>query len=490
MRRDLGIPAPTDADRGSLVKTESMKALAEISDEDFALGELGEFVSSTELRIPEWETELARYAAAIPAADLAQDGVVGKHHVTLKYGLATSNAEDLRRLAASLPTMTLRLGATMVFPKPEADILVMRVFGEGLEEAHEQIQRYTPCQEDEQPYLPHVTLAYLKPGAGVRYAGDPALAGRAAIATELWFRPSTTSKLPDQALPLGVEDMQLAGIEEAWAKPLMISRPLRPLERAVNLHEIDRRCKLTATRMLQTVRPIGRQMAEAMVKACRECGEDNIQSLMDYRVPLQGKMASACKTYLADMFDFGQAQVREELARQHRQAQNPESDLLLAEPPRPIDNEKRARDVINLKADLLSRRWAERLKESAMNVMLAAARSGMPPGEAAQRIQEAADEITDRSSRQLVMNTLGDAFGLGRQVEAHRQRDYIGEAEYSAILDENTCDPCRQLDGRTGQLDEPAMQVPNPNCAGERYGSSCRCVLVFRYRGPSGGSGS
>jgi len=45
---------------------------------------------------------------------------------------------------------------------------------------------------------------------------------------------------------------------------------------------------------------------------------------------------------------------------------------------------------------------------------------------------------------------------------------------YSAVLDSGTCEPCGEVDGVTGKIDEiPA--VPNPACLG---GSNCRCVHI------------
>lgn len=66
------------------------------------------------------------------------------------------------------------------------------------------------------------------------------------------------------------------------------------------------------------------------------------------------------------------------------------------------------------------------------------------------------------------------ALSQGRDAEIEEKADSIEYLVYSAVLDNNTCQPCGDADGIGGQLDEiPA--VPNPDCAG---GAQCRCVHI------------
>jgi HK97 family phage portal protein len=66
------------------------------------------------------------------------------------------------------------------------------------------------------------------------------------------------------------------------------------------------------------------------------------------------------------------------------------------------------------------------------------------------------------------------ALSQGRDAEIEEKADSIEYLVYSAVLDNNTCQPCGDADGMGGQLGEiPA--VPNPDCAG---GAQCRCVHI------------
>lgn len=64
------------------------------------------------------------------------------------------------------------------------------------------------------------------------------------------------------------------------------------------------------------------------------------------------------------------------------------------------------------------------------------------------------------------------AIARGREAEIRARG--VELIVYSAVLDSGTCEPCGEVDGVTGKIDEiPA--VPNPACLG---GSNCRCVHI------------
>jgi len=54
----------------------------------------------------------------------------------------------------------------------------------------------------------------------------------------------------------------------------------------------------------------------------------------------------------------------------------------------------------------------------------------------------------------------------------------IREAQYSAILDADTCDACRAADGEAGTAPDSITAVPNPQCTARE---GCRCVHVFVF---------
>lgn len=66
-------------------------------------------------------------------------------------------------------------------------------------------------------------------------------------------------------------------------------------------------------------------------------------------------------------------------------------------------------------------------------------------------------------------------LGMGRMAEMDDRKDEIDRFEQSAILDQNTCDPCFADDGKTASDPEDLPGGPNPDCAGL---DMCRCFIV------------
>lgn len=67
------------------------------------------------------------------------------------------------------------------------------------------------------------------------------------------------------------------------------------------------------------------------------------------------------------------------------------------------------------------------------------------------------------------------ALANGRRAELDARTEEIQFLVYSAVLDSGTCQPCGDVDGRTGDTTKDLPSVPNPSCDG---GAQCRCVLI------------
>lgn len=137
--------------------------------------------SSTQVDLPAPVADLARaFAAKIPEADLADDGREPRPHVTVKYGLHTSDADAVRTVLADEPPIRLTLGATSFFPASEAgggDVVKVDVDSADLRRLNAKIAGALKHTDTHPDYKPHVTLAYVKAGKGKAYAGDESLAG-------------------------------------------------------------------------------------------------------------------------------------------------------------------------------------------------------------------------------------------------------------------------------------------------------------------------
>ena len=139
----------------------------------------------------------------IPDEVLAGEGRVQTPHVSLKYGVV-EDEQKLRAAMAGIAPFTISLGKTEVFTPSEsgdASPVVVEVHGHQLDSLHNAIQSAMGTQTDEFPYIPHITVAYVKPEEADKYAGNDMFAGISFTATAV-----TLSKHDDNdqvKVPLG-----------------------------------------------------------------------------------------------------------------------------------------------------------------------------------------------------------------------------------------------------------------------------------------------
>jgi hypothetical protein len=88
-------------------------------------------------------------------------------------------------------------------------------------------------------------------------------------------------------------------------------------------------------------------------------------------------------------------------------------------------------------------------------------------------------EITDGSVAYIDRAATGIAnrvINIGRSDEAQNRSDEWERVEYSALLDQNVCDPCASFDGESSTDEADLEPAPSPSCLG---GDFCRCFHVF-----------
>lgn len=116
--------------------------------------------------------------AKIPDGDLTEDGREDDTHITVKFGL--HDGKPLRRLVDALSgfgPVRATLGKTSLFQNEDADVVKVSVQSPDLHRLNKLIARTVKCTDTHPTYIPHATIAYVKPGRGRKYAGDDTLAG-------------------------------------------------------------------------------------------------------------------------------------------------------------------------------------------------------------------------------------------------------------------------------------------------------------------------
>jgi len=156
--------------------------------DEISLPEVHEF-SSTQFNLPgELSFDLRRMADRINYDDLAGDGRELNPHITIKYGLHTNNADDVRAAVEGEPPVAVTLGKTSVFSGAEHDVVKIEIESEALRRLNAKISSSLTCTDAFPEYKPHCTIAYVKPGLGERYAAVlNDLQGKVAVFDRLVF---------------------------------------------------------------------------------------------------------------------------------------------------------------------------------------------------------------------------------------------------------------------------------------------------------------
>jgi 2'-5' RNA ligase len=143
--------------------------------------------TSSEYKYPSTQIDLPRdlakkvlaAGAAIPDEDLGKDGREEHPHITVKYG-TEEDVKELREAIKNFPQFEVVLGSSKFFPPRNEDgtpIVIEVELSDKLQQLHDLVLAAIGLVEDEFPYDPHVTLAYVKDDVAKKYVGIDTLKG-------------------------------------------------------------------------------------------------------------------------------------------------------------------------------------------------------------------------------------------------------------------------------------------------------------------------
>jgi 2'-5' RNA ligase len=135
-------------------------------------------------------TRLQQLAQSIPDEHLAKDGREDTPHVTVKFGLHTNDVDAVRQVLADEGPIRLTLGKTSMFPNGESgsgDVVKVDVDSPDLHRLNQKLAAALPNTDTHPTYVPHATVAYVKPGQGEAYVGRTELEGQQVVADHLTF---------------------------------------------------------------------------------------------------------------------------------------------------------------------------------------------------------------------------------------------------------------------------------------------------------------
>lgn len=126
--------------------------------------------ASTMFDLPEpAKQRILELAARIPQDDLAEDGREDRPHVTALYGLHAHDPMDVFEVLRGFGPVKLKLGRASLFRNDDADVLKLDVVSDDLHRLNQLLRDSLPCTLSRHEYVPHATIAYLKPGLGDKW---------------------------------------------------------------------------------------------------------------------------------------------------------------------------------------------------------------------------------------------------------------------------------------------------------------------------------
>jgi 2'-5' RNA ligase len=153
--------------------------------------------SSTQVNVPKDVSEKIQSFAKklIPEQDLTDDGYEDKPHITAKFGLhADTVPPEVEAIVKKTTPFDVTLGKVSIFKNnPDFDVVKIDVDSPELHALNKKLAEL-PNGDEHPTYKPHLTLAYVKKGAGQKYVGNTDFEGQKIPFDALVFSAKDRSK--------------------------------------------------------------------------------------------------------------------------------------------------------------------------------------------------------------------------------------------------------------------------------------------------------
>ena len=249
-------------------------------------------------------------------------------------------------------------------------------------------------------------------------------------------------------------------------------RALRPAEQKMELGRIDRFLTDQRDEFQRIIRPLVMEMLAKAAPGITAALKDHDPSEVA-AIPLDTKrIEKAIEAWLGSLRAQGKRDVTRELVSDVDPTKDRGVVKMAAAPemtPDPRDK------VVSSQGKALVRRVVGRVRAWVEDEAIDALRTG---GDAESVVADVvSSQMQTNAFRQDAGTAITAIYNIGRDEAA----EYMGasNAEYSAILDGNTCSSCSGKDGKTFDLDSDEYEEnlpPNRDCDG---GANCRCLMAY-----------
>jgi len=130
-----------------------------------------------------------------PGDEWSNGGIETDTHVTVKYGVRGDMLPAISRIAADTSPLVLRFGGVSLFTSnPDFDVVKVDVESNDLRSLNGRLAAL-PGSDNSRPfYNPHLTIAYVRKGAGQKYVGSGPLVGQEVTVNQLSFLDENGNK--------------------------------------------------------------------------------------------------------------------------------------------------------------------------------------------------------------------------------------------------------------------------------------------------------
>lgn len=247
-------------------------------------------------------------------------------------------------------------------------------------------------------------------------------------------------------------------------------RELTMAEKAVQFSEIDDRLNKAEQDIIKAAGEVQKRQIEKLVDVVSRIIEKrDMSKLEDIDVPFRADMAKAIEETLLELYKYGREQVKAELTAQ--------AHSKMAEPiPLAPDEIALIQEFLKTRAKANVSLLATKLKAAVTFEALNQIRQGVLDKVALTKVMT---DLSDKELLNTAQYSIAEAFGFGRSSEADKHQSEIASVQYSALLDDTTCNVCSKLDGREWDYNDERTNKyarGNPDCDGR---TRCRCLLVY-----------
>lgn len=135
-----------------------------------------------------------------------------------------------------------------------------------------------------------------------------------------------------------------------------------------------------------------------------------------------------------------------------------------------------AAHVVGVEIDLSD--LASRLEREALRLINDLSQQGLTGDALADAVASGLRALSDAPVDRAARGAASEAFNLGRNLGAQAEAGRIETVVRSEVLDQNTCPPCADLDGKTVEMNSPEYFefMPPNGCDGREL---CRGFYVY-----------